>query len=100
MIARLVALTLSGVAIGGAGYLTLVHLRDVLHGDYEAGAYASARVGFIIIVYLLAKLVIHLHELPLTGDVGWYLLGLTLSGAGYGYLAVRALLGYRKGRKA
>lgn len=93
---KVTAITFSGIAIGGAGSLVLIHVRDSLRGQREAIAFAIARIGFCIIVALLAKLVIRLPELPPTADVWWYVTGLVLSGLGYAWLAVWS---FRKSRR-
>jgi uncharacterized protein HemY len=85
-----ISITFSGIAIGGAAGLVLIHIRDALAGDRDAIAFALARIGFIIIVFLLAKLVVRLSELQPTGDTWWYVTALVLTGIGYSWLAFGA----------
>lgn len=96
---KVVAITFSGIAAGGATALVLFHMRDMLDGKREAMAFALSRIGFVIIVVLLAKIVIRLPELPPSGDVWWYVTGLVLAGLGYSWLAARSLRAFLAARK-
>lgn len=96
---KVTAITFSGIAAGGASALVLLHLRDLISGKREALAFALSRVGFVIIVVLLAKIVVRLPELPPSGDVWWYVIGLVLAGLGYSWLAARSLRSYLAARK-
>lgn len=97
--AAIVIATLGGIACGGAGYLVLVHAEAVIRGPdrWVAGAYASARLGFVIIIALISILVAQAGRVDIHAWQTWlYLVGVILAGSGYAALAVLAFLKRRE----
>lgn len=84
--------SLTFFAAGTVLYLAMRNLRAAIHSTGSErrlnGAYAAARLGFVIVVGLITEAIFKAPSIPFSWRVALYLVGLVLVAVGYLGIAV------------